>query len=328
MFRKIWKTLKYFIILAVILICLPHSIFPHAAEDSTQDELELYLKQNDSEVRLSEYKDSPDALKLKLQQLDIINKSRKKYNANPVKLDILASRVANKTSREAAENNYTGHWNMAGEKPYHRYGLAGGYDHVSENAYGEWSSENYQVSDEKISSLMKSGHASFMAERAPNDGHKKTIIEKSHNYVGIGFYLIGKQFRYYEEFIDRYFEFENIPAEVKAGEPFNITVKTDGKNFLYFLIVYYEKFPSPLKPAQIIRKGSYNDFTEKEYSKLSAWDLSRYRNGTLYQIPLKFSPPGLYYIHIYTDKKEIKKPVSLDTKGKTPYSGIVIKVSE
>lgn len=328
MFRKIWKTLKYFIILAVILICLPHSIFPHAAEDSTQDELEKYLKQNDNETRLIEFKDSPDALKLKLIQLDIINKSRKKYNADPVKLDILASRVANKMSKEAAENNYTGHWNLAGEKPYHRYGMAGGYDHVSENAYAEWSSEKYQLSNEMISSLMKSGHASFISERAPNDGHKKTIIDKSHNYVGIGFYLAGKQFRYYEEFIDRYFEFENIPAAVKTGEPFDITLKTDGKSFLYFLIVYYEKYPSPLTPAQISSKGSYSDFTENDYSKLFAWDLSRYRNGTLYQIPLKFSEAGLYYIHIYTDKKEIKEHGSLDTKGKTPYSGIVIKVAE
>jgi uncharacterized protein YkwD len=328
MFRKIWKTLKYFIIFAIILICLPHSILPHSSSDNPQDEIEMYQKLNDIETRLQQFKDTPEALKLKLIQLDVINKSRKKYNAEPVKLDILASRVANKMSREAAENNYTGHWNMAGEKPYHRYGLAGGHDHVSENAFGEWSSENYQVSDEKISSMMKSGHASFMSERAPNDGHKKTIIEKSHNYVGIGYYLNGRQFRYYEEFIDRYFEFENIPSEVKANEPFSITLKTDGKSFLYFLIVYYEKLPSPLTPAQISRKGSYNDFTEKEYSKLLAWDLSRYRNGTLYQIPLKFSAAGLYYIHIYTDKKEIKKPGSLDTKGKTPYSGIVIKVTE
>jgi uncharacterized protein YkwD len=327
MFRKTWKTLKFFIVLAIILICLPHSILPHSEEDNPQDNLELYLKQNDAELRLPEFKDSPDALKLKLAQLENINKSRKKYKAEPVKLDILASRVANRMSKEAAENEFTGHWNMAGEKPYHRYGLAGGYDHVSENAFGEWSSENYRISDEKISSLMKSGHASFMAERSPNDGHKKNIIEKSHNYIGIGYCLEGKQFRYYEEFIDRYFEFGNIPGEVKAGEPFSITLKTDGRSFLYFLIVYYEKFPSPLTPSQISRKGSYNDFTDKEYQTLFAWDLDRYRNGTLYSIPLNFSTEGLYYIQVYTDKKNITKPGAINTKGKTPYSGIVIKVT-
>ena len=96
--------------------------------------------------------------------------------------------------------------------------------------------------------MMKSGHEKFMAEKAPADGHKVNIIDKSHNYVGIGFYLSGKQFRYYEEFIDRYLEFENIPSEVKAGDQFNITVKTKGDRFLYYMIVYRQEFPKPISP--------------------------------------------------------------------------------
>ena len=59
---------------------------------------------------------------------------------------------------------------------------------------------------------------------------------------------------------------------------------------------------------------------------MAAWDLARYRNGTLYKIPLSFSKEGLYYIQIYSDKKEFTRPGSLNTKGKTPESGIVIKV--
>jgi hypothetical protein len=122
---------------------------------------------------------------------------------------------------------------MAGEEPYLRYAFAGGYDHVSENAYGEWSSDNYTISPSVVSSMMNTGHNKFMSERAPNDGHKQNIIDKSHNFAGIGFYLAGNQFRYYEEFIDRYLEFENIPAEVKAGDQFSITVKTNSQSFLY-----------------------------------------------------------------------------------------------
>jgi len=328
MFRKIWKTLKIFIIVGIILFVMPRSILPTQNSEKETDDLEYYISLNDQEKRLQEFKDDEEALKLKLIQLDIINKSRKKFKAPPVKLDILASRVANKTSKEAAENEFVGHWNMAGEKPYHRYAFAGGNDHVSENAFGEWSSENYDISSLKISELMKSGHSSFMSERAPDDGHKKTVIDKEHNYVGIGFFLAGKQFRYYEEFIDRYFEFENIPAEVKVDEPCSITLRTNGNSFLYFLVTYYDKFPQEMSLAQLKKKGSYSDFGEQEYQTITAWDLSRYRNGTMYQIPLKFTKEGLYYIQIYSDKKEIKKPVSLSTKGKTPYSGIVIKVTK
>ena len=121
-------------------------------------------------------------------------------------------------AKEAAENEYIGHWNMAGEEPYLRYAFAGGYDHVSENAYGEWSTENYSNNPQTIEFKMKEGHGKFMSETAPDDGHKQTIIDKAHNFVGIGYYLSGNQFRYYEEFIDRYLEFENIPASVNKGE--------------------------------------------------------------------------------------------------------------
>jgi hypothetical protein len=327
MFKKTWKQIKIFVILIVILICLPHSILPHRTDMDLKENIESYLKQNEEEKRLKEFKDNDEALRLKIAQLDIINISRKRNNALPVKLDILASRVANKMCMEAAENEYLGHWNMAGEEPYLRYAFAGGYDHVSENAYGEWSSGNYIVTSQAIGSMMKQGHDKFMAEKAPDDGHKQTIIEKAHNFVGIGYYLKGKQFRYYEEFIDRYFEFENIPSELKVGEPCNITIKTNGNSFLYFVMIYREDFPKPLTPAQISKKGSYRDYTEEEYKNIVAWDLSRYRNGTLYQIPLKFTKEGLYYIQIFSDKKELTKPGSLNTKGKTPASGIVIKVN-
>jgi hypothetical protein len=327
MFRKTWKQIKIFLILIVILICLPHSILPHRASNDEKNDFEYYRKLNESEKRLIEFKDKDEALKLKIDQLDVINKSRRKNNASPVKLDILASRVANKMCKEAAENDYIGHWNMAGEEPYLRYAFAGGYDHISENAYGEWSSDNYTISPSVVSSMMNTGHNKFMSERAPNDGHKQNIIDKSHNFAGIGFYLAGNQFRYYEEFIDRYLEFENIPTEVKAGDQCSITVKTNGQSFLYYMIVYRENWPRPLTPAQISKRGSYQDFTKEEYMNVFAWDLSRYRNGTIYDIPLSFLKEGLYYIQIYSDMKELTKPASLNTKGKTPESGIVIKVN-
>lgn len=327
MFKKTWKQIKIFIVLIIILICLPHSILPHRTDNNETGVLESIKKENEAEKRLMEFKDNDEALDLKVAQLDIINKSRKKYKAGPVRLDILASRVANKMCREAAENKYLGHWNMAGEEPYLRYAFAGGYDHISENAYGEWSSDNYYISSQTISSMMKTGHEKFMAERAPYDGHKKTIIDKFHNYAGIGFYLKDKQFRYYEEFIDRYFEFENVPAELKVNEKCNITVKTNGKSFLYYMTIYRENFPQSLTPAEISKMGSYRDFTNEEYKNLTAWELSRFRNGTLYQIPLSFTRDGLYYIQIFSDKKEITKPAPLNTKGMTSGSGIVIKVN-
>lgn len=323
MFRKLWKQIKIIVFAVVILACIPRSILPLSSQD---DDLDYYVGLNDKETRLIQYKDSREALEIKLKQLKIINNSRKRYGSKPVKLDILASRVANRMSREAAENNFAGHWNLAGEKPYHRYGLAGGYDHVTENAYAEWSSQDYNNTPQTISTMMKNGHETFMKEKAPNDGHKQAVIGKEHNFVGIGYHLTGKQFRYYEEFIDRYLEFENIPSDVKPGNQTSITVKTDGKTYPYYMIVYYEDFPDPMTPKEISRKGSYNDYTTEQFQQIYAWELARFKSGQTYKIPLTFTREGLYYIHIFTDKKEYTKPASLSTKGRTPYSGIVIRV--
>jgi len=315
-------------LLILILLIIPVSLHSQGKSMSAIDDMDFYIKMDNSEQRLIEYKDNHEVLKMKLLQLDVINKSRKKFKVPPVKLDILASRVANKMCKEAAENGFVSHWNMSGEKPYHRYAFAGGYDHVSENASGEWTTGSYVNSNTEISKKMESAHSYFMAEKAPNDGHKRNIIGKSHTYVGIGLFSSSDQFRYYEEFIDRYFEFEDIPAELKINEQGSITVKTNGTDFLYFLIIYREKLPVPMKVAQLKKTGSYQDFTNEEYMKLPAWELAKFRNGNTYKIPLKFSKEGLYYIHIYHDKKEIKNPSALNTKGKTEGSGIVIKVEK
>jgi uncharacterized protein YkwD len=317
-------------LILAVLLSLVFSLYsyPQGRSEEARDNLEYYRELNNREIRLQEFKDNDEALKIKLMHLDVINRSRKKFRVPPVKLDILASRVANKMCREAAENSYISHWNLAGEKPYHRYAFAGGYDHVSENAFGEWTTGTYDNSYPELAKRMESGHASFMSEKAPKDGHKKNIIAKTHNYVGIGYYAMDKQFRYYEEFIDRYFGFENIPSTMRINEPASITVKTDGSFFLYFLIIYREKFPSPMTPSQLKKTGSYEDFSREEYIKMSAWELAGRRNGNSYLIPLKFNREGLYYVHIYFDKKEITKPSTLNTKGKTEGSGIVIRVDK
>jgi uncharacterized protein YkwD len=311
-----------------LLTIVPAILFSQGKVRLSAEELDHYKDLNNNELRLMEFKDNDETLKLKLNQLAVINKNRKKYKAAPVGLDIFASRVANRMCREAAENKYVSHWNLAGEKPYQRYAFAGGYDHISENASGEWTTGNYDNSLTEISAMMESAHGSFMSERSPNDGHKKNIIEKTHNYVGLGVYLTADQFRYYEEFIDRYFEFENIPSVLRINEKSIITVKTDGTVFPYYLLIYREKIPVPMKVAQLEKTGSYPDFTNDVYLEIPAWDLAKLKNGSTYRIPLKFSKEGSYYIHIYIDKKEIKNPSALNTKGKTEGCGIVIRVEK
>jgi len=326
MFIIIRKQVILYISLLNIITFSPVSLTKCLSQDDQGKEDDFYFRMNEKEKRLAEFRDDDSALNLKIIQLGVINRSRKKFNAPPVKLDILASRVANKMCSEAAREGYIGHWNLAGEEPYLRYAFAGGQDHISENIYGEWSSEPFGISDQAILSGMKEGHMKFMAEKAPANGHKMNIIEKSHNWIGIGFAVYGKQFRYSEEFIDRYLDFENIPEELKPGEKSTLTIKPGDGNFLYFMIIYRQKFPEPVRVSELNRRGSYRDFTDEQYKTFTAWELSKFRNGDRYLIPVSFSKEGLYYIQIYSDRKEITRPASISTKGKTPESGIVIKV--
>lgn len=310
----------------IILIIFTMSLFSQGPATSSNADLAYYRSLNDQESRLLEFKDSDEALSLKLVQLTLINKSRKRFGAEPVKLDILASRVANRMSRESAENGYVSHWNLAGEKPYHRYAFAGGVDHVSENAFGEWSSRDYDISNSLIGDKMQTGHEGFMKEKAPRDGHKKNIIDKAHNYVGIGFYITSNHFSYYEEFVNRGLEFTNIPVSLKVNEAGSITVGTKAKTFLYYMIIYREDFPQPRKAAQLKNTGGYEDFTNEPYLKLPAWELEKYCRDFVCTIPVKFTREGLYYILIYTDTKKNTGQSALSTKGKAPMSGIVISV--
>ncbi|MCX6180836.1 MAG: CAP domain-containing protein [Bacteroidetes bacterium] len=286
-----------------------------------------YKKLNDSETRLPEFKDSDSHLKLKLQQLQVINQSRQKFKVANVQLDILASRAANKMSKEAAENNFNGHFNQAGEKPYHRYAFAGGKDHVSENAAGYWTTGQLDADDATVSRLMKEMHGEFMAEKSPNDGHKKNCIEKIHNYVGIGFYLVNGQFRYYEEFVDRYYTFISVLDTIKAKKEFILKLKPQQGQYFYCLFAYYEKALKPMSAAAINRTSSYADFTSNMALDLWPADLAKFRKGEQYEIKLKFTKPGIYYIQICQDGKEYTKaPRRAASNGKLQASGIVIVV--
>lgn len=312
-------------ILSITIFFLSYTIL--SAQEKPTDWNE-YSMLNESENRLIDYKDSEETLQLKLQQLEVINKSRKKHRAQPVKLDILASRVGNKMAKEAAENKFHGHYNLKGEKPYHRYAFEGGNDHVTENAAASWTTGTFDVSNASIAIKMASSHQNFMNERAPNDGHKQNCIDNAHNYVGIGFYISNQQFRYYEEFINRYLVFEDFSREIMTGETVSLKVKPIDKNYLHYLIVFKEDFPKPMSIAKMNRTGSYPDYTNNINTQKPAWELAKLKDGDTYNIPLSFSSPGLYYIQLYISNKELTSPEKISTKGKTKASSIVITVKE
>jgi hypothetical protein len=301
---------------------------PRLPEGLSEKLFKEYKALNDQEERYGDYKDSDAMLAAKLVQLAHINKSRKKHGVPRLKLDILASRVANRQAREACEHDFSGHWNMRGEKPYHRYAFAGGTDHVAENAWAKRTTGKFPFSVDTCMDYMKEAHDGFMAEKPPDDGHKKTVIRKEHNYVGLGCHLTTNQFRYYEEYIDRYLDFQSVKTEAVVNERFFLEVKPlRNDHFVYAVAAFYEPFPEPMTPDQLNRKGSYPDYTPHRPLSLWPWELERNRRTGAYTFPLQFSKAGIYYIHIYLSNKPFKGSRA-DTTGKTQASGLVVKVDE
>jgi uncharacterized protein YkwD len=303
--------------LPLVLACLG----PIAVAEPS--DLAAYSALNDAETRLADYKDDAAALARKLEMLDQVNASRSGAGAAPLRLDILASRVANSQAAEAARLGFTGHWNTAGLKPYQRWAKAGGIDHVSENAAATMSTGRLDPAE--ALAMMRDSHGRFMAERPPADGHRKTVLRPEHNFVGLGFAFSGGQFRYYEEYLDRYLAGADYPKVAKAGETFSLAFTPERGLWPYALIAYYEPMPRPLTPAELSRKGSYADFSDSKAAGLWPDDLKG-RAGEACALSLRFDRPGLYYLNIYLDSKDPSGATSFDTRGKLQASGIVIEV--
>ncbi|SMO86408.1 Cysteine-rich secretory protein family protein [Saccharicrinis carchari] len=321
--------IRYILTLLVFVVALFANTLVYAKDiikyDLSESEVKKYENLNHKENRLIAYKDDKNALLLKLNQLAHINASRKKHHQPMVELDILASRVANKIAREAATNNFMGHYNLKGESPYYRYALAGGTAHVTENASALSSTEFLPSKPEHIASYMQQAHNAFMAERAPNDGHKLNCIHPHHNYIGIGFYLHKNQFRYYEEFLDRYLKFDDFNATVKVNSKVLLPVQPQKGKHLHMALAYYEKFPAQMNADAINRQMSYNDYSDELAHKILPWDLPVINDQGFIPLAFTFQKKGLYYIQIYLDDEPfITGPAS--TKNKVQASGVVIEV--
>ncbi|MFT3740245.1 MAG: CAP domain-containing protein [Breznakibacter sp.] len=285
-----------------------------------------YQKLNDSETRLEAYKDDDRMLRLKLIQLEVINQSRKKYKAQPVKLDILASRAANKIAQEGAQERFMGHFNLKGENPWYRYAIAGGTDHVTENAAGISSGAEIPSADNDILGFMNELHQAFMAEKAPNDGHKQTCIHPHHNYVGIGAAWYKNEFRYYEEYLGKYLEVKGFNRTIKAGSKWDLSIKPISKSHhLWAVLVYHQPFPKPMSAKTVSGIPSYDDFGKTLVHNLGPWEIPAGGSNGFSDLTFTFKQKGLYYVQVYLSDKPYTKGKA-STEGKISASGVVVEV--
>lgn len=185
---------------------------------------------------------------LRAHMLQLINKDRAIYGLPPVELDALASTVGDEYCRTQIRNGTTGHFTTDGLAPYVRYSVAGGTDSVSENA-AAWSA-NYAFSERALYEMVGRSQDAMMAEVAPKDGHKRTILDPHATHVGVGFAWEKGEFRLVQEFIRRYVVFTKpLPRRITLGE----TVIARGKPLtgrVHSISVHHEPLPQAM-PAHV-----------------------------------------------------------------------------
>lgn len=219
---------------------------------------------------------------------------------------------------------------MKGEKPYHRYAFAGGTDHVSENLASVTANYPLPSAPADLLKRMNESEEQFMAEPPGRDGHKQNVIRNSHTHVGIGVYLREGEFRYAQEFLDRYTSFRVIntivPQQGKVALS-GFVIPTD--TGLYAVLVYREKL-TPMTVEQLNNTHSYDDYTDVKAFEIWPWDISFNKDTKAFDLALDFNgkPPGYYYVHMYFKKPvssiPYNRPSSADTSKAACATGIVL----
>jgi uncharacterized protein YkwD len=270
---------------------------------------------------------------LRNEILRLINRDRAANALEPVTLDLDASVLADSYCRRQIRNGTTGHFTTDGQAPYMRYSFAGGNDGVSENA-AAWSSD-HTFSDRALYEMARTSHATMMGERAPDDGHRRTILDPHATHVGIGLAWEKGEFRVAQYFIRRYVTWSR-PLPRSAGETELVT--TSGQAVPGYRIeaitVHHEPLPEtmPAHVANAIRgyrlpekRREYlprlPSFTQKradgslehvseEYSDGRRGDFYAARNGS-FQFTVPFQDgPGVYTVVVWVNGNGSRVPIA------------------
>jgi len=265
--------------------------------------------------------------------LKLINRDRKLYNLPPVQLDLQASSMGDEYCRRQIRNGTNGHFTTDGLAPYMRYSFAGGNDGLSENA-AAWSA-NYAFSERALYEMSRRSQDAMMAESAPHDGHKRTILDPHATHVGIGLAWERSEFRLVHEFIRRYIQWTRpLPRHAHAGQTVLVAGTPIAGAAVEAISVHYETSPATM-PATVAnaltsyslpsRRKDYfprlkqeytmrNDGTlaivRREYAGGHRGDFSIGKDGA-FSFPVPFTEgPGVYTVVVWVRRPGATMPVS------------------
>ncbi len=251
----------------------------------------------------------------KRRLLEQINNERKALGLSELKYDTRAARVGDEFCADSARNFFIGHWDLEGRAPYLRWALGGGVDYHAQNFASQ--SKIPGPLTESVETLLLSAHARMMAEKPPDDGHRRTVLDPAWTHVGIGAALAGGEFRMTEEFSRQNLEWIEIPARpLPAGMFALFAAKLPSRWNLAFIEVGYEPVPPPLTREQIRKRGGYTYPPSCKRLRVRLSHPRLYKDDTQGEIAVDSSGifrtaipltqgRGNYYIYVFADEGDV-----------------------
>lgn len=266
----------------------------------------------------------------RVYMISLINRDRATNGLGPVALDPIATIAGQKHTDEMVSQGFISHWNKFGKKPDQRYTEAGGIHCDTENLAlrtfrgagasaehdGKRSSfdgggtyELHGVQAFRQSDLERMQQA-FMAEKPPNDGHRKCILDPVHNYVGIGLSLSSNGQENYrvalaQEFTNVYGQYDQIQQMCTRGQAITLSGRLNPGYEVYEVAFDWEPLPEPMDFIALDKTHTYVAGkkrlyrywppTPEESSPLSVTPLPDGRQQFRCAILPKNWKPGVYY---------------------------------
>jgi uncharacterized protein YkwD len=270
---------------------------------------------------------------LRHEMLRMINHDRAAYGLRPVELDPETSTIADSYCRQQIRNGTTGHFTIDGQSPYMRYSFAGGNDGVSENA-AAWSA-TYTFSDRALYEMIRRSEEAMMAEKAPHDGHRRTILDPSATHVGIGLAWEKGEFRLTQEFLRRYLEWSRpLPRAAGLYEDVTAAAKPQDGYRVEAISVHHEPIPRSLAASVANLIDSYRlpderreylprlrsfarrtetgaiEVVREQYSDGRRGDFTINNDGSFrFNVPFA-DGPGVYTVVIWVKRPGDREPVA------------------
>jgi uncharacterized protein YkwD len=254
---------------------------------------------------------------VKLALFTRINRDRVAGGLAPVLWDEAASRVSDTYCAQQVREKSRGHFLMDGLPPYARMALAGVFGMGAENSAswkttGTWAGES-------LENIGLTGHERMMAERPPQDGHRRTILDPSATHVGVGYAVRGGLFQMSQEFLVRGLE----RLALSRGSSRLPLLKVEGivlpPGRIHFVAIAREPRPEPLTQAGANATTSYSypladeayvpeGYNSRQVTGALTLDRIRLHKDRGFSFVYLPSQPGLYTFIFYVIQ-EGRKPM-------------------